>query len=128
MQRISLGGRAETVDNYAQRTPLLEYKPLIGKETQNASEQKSKPSIGDIFASPEFQKLAASTNNFILGAVVKDKDTVLPMGGKQALYPKKGKKRAKYTSKRGKRSKTTRRMGGRKKKTYRKSKHTKKRR
>jgi hypothetical protein len=128
MQRISLGGRAETVGNYAQKTPLLEYKPLIGKEPQNASEQKSKPSIGDVLASPEFQKLAASTNNFILGAVVKDKDSVLPMGGKQSSWSKKGKKRAVHTSKRGKRSRTTRRMGGRKKKTYRKSKHTKKRR
>jgi len=128
MRRASLGGRAESGVNYAQRTPLLEYNPLIGKEPQNASEQKSKPSIGDIFASAEFQKLAASTNNFILSAVVKDKDSELPMGGKQASWSEKGKKRAMRTSKRGKRYRTARRMGGRKKKTYRKTKHTKKRR
>ena len=114
MQRISLGG-AETPVNYAQRTPPLEqYKPVIGKELQNTSEQKSKPSIGSILASPEFKKLVASTDNFILRAVVKEKDAAPAMGGKYVSRSKKDKKR---TLKRGKRSRTTHRMGGRKLKT-----------
>lgn len=111
-QAISLGG-AEPVVNAALKP--LEY------------EQKSKPSIKDVVASPEFQKLVASPDNFILGTIVKgnDKGAALPMGGKQVARSKKGKKR---TMKRVKRSSTRRRMVRRKQKTQIRTKRTKTRR
>jgi len=109
-QAISLGG-AEPIVNAALKP--LEY------------EQKGKPSIKDVVASPEFQKLLASTDNFILGAVVKGKGAALPMGGKQVARSKKGKKR---TMKRAKRSSTRRRMVRRKQKTRIRTRRTKTRR
>lgn len=108
---MSLGG-AET--GTQTKRPPEQYKHVIEKDIQKTSKQKTKPSI---LASPEFKKLVSSTDNFILRAVVKEKDVALPMGGKQASWSKKGKKRAMRTLKRGKRSRTTRGMGGRKLKT-----------
>jgi hypothetical protein len=103
MQRVSLGG-AEM------ETPGT-LKPL-------QYEEKIKPSIEDVVTLPDFQKLVASTDNFIVGTF--DKNATIPMGGKQVARSKKGKKK---TLKRGKRSRTRRRMGG--KKTYKKTKQTK---
>ena len=84
---------------------------LGGAETHVARAQRHHASI---LASPEFKKLVASTDNFILRAVVKEKDAAPAMGGKYVSRSKKDKKR---TLKRGKRSRTTHRMGGRKLKT-----------
>ena len=122
MQGVSLGG-AETVVNAAPKP--LQYDTVIEKKGQRASEEEGKPSVADVVASPEFQKLAASTDNFILGIIVKDKNVALPMGGKPVVGSKKGKKR---TMKRIKRSSTRRRMIRRKQKTRIRAKHTKTRR
>lgn len=82
-----------------------------GRDVQNISEQKSKPSIGDVFASPKFQEKLNSTYDFVLGAGVKDKDAALLMGGKKSSWCKKRSMKCR------KRSRTRRRMGGRKQKT-----------
>jgi hypothetical protein len=117
MQRVSLGGAEMETPGVLKP---LQYDPVIEKKAKTSTEQAS---ISDIIDSLEFQKLAGSTDNFILGNIVKDKSVALPMGGKQVARSKKGKKK---TMKRGKRSRTQRRMGG--KKTYKKTKHAKTRR
>ena len=126
-RKITLGG-AETVVKPLPET--LKYDPsLIGKNGPRIPEQdtiakESKPIIANIIDSAEFRKLLASTDNFILGAVVKD--AALPKGGlKRASRSKKGKKR---TMKRVKRSSTRRRMVRRKQKTQIRTKRTKTRR
>ena len=121
-KRITLGG-AETV---VETAPLQYDAPLIGKEGQRIPEQEiiakeSKPIITNIIDSAEFQKLLASTDNFILGAVVKD--AALPKGGLKRASRSKRK-----TMKRSKRSKTRRRMVRRKQKTQIRTTHTKTRR
>lgn len=124
MQRVSLGG-AETVVK-AEPKPL-QYDQSIEKKTQKTSEEESKLSIIDVVASPEFHKLVASTDNFILGTIVKDKvkGAALPMGGKKVSMSKRSKKR---TMKRTKRSKTHRKIIRRKQKTQIRTKRTKTRR
>ena len=82
-----------------------------GRDVQKISEQKSKPSIGDVFASPKFQEKLNSTYDFVLGAGVKGKDATLLMGGKKSSWCKKRSMKCR------KRSRTRRRMGGRKQKT-----------
>jgi hypothetical protein len=126
-RNMTLGG-AETVVKPLPET--LKYDPsLIGKNGPRIPEQdtiakESKPIIANIIDSAEFRKLLASTDNFILGAVVKD--AALPKGGlKRASRSKKGKKR---TMKRVKRSSTRRRMVRRKQKTQIRTKRTKTRR
>lgn len=122
-KRMSLSGGAETIVETSPK-PLQYDEPLYKKNdgpvTSN-EETENKPSVADVFYSPEFRELLTSTDNFILGAVIKD--AALPMGGKQVSRSKKGKNK---TMKRGKRSRTRRRIGG--KKTYKKTKRTKTRR
>jgi hypothetical protein len=123
-QGMTFGG-AETVVETAPLqydAPFIEKKGPIGSN-EDAIAKKGKPIIKDVVASPEFQKLLASTDNFILGAVVKD--AALPMGGKHVAKSKRGKKR---TMKRVKRSSTRRRMVKRKQKTRIRTKRTKTRR
>jgi len=119
MQRVSLGGAEMETPGVLKP---LQYDPVIEKKAKTASEQAS---ISDIIDSLEFQKLAGSTDNFILGNIVKDKSVALPMGGKQVARSKKGKKK---TMKRVKRPSTQRRMVRRKQKTRIRARHTKTRR
>jgi hypothetical protein len=113
VKRISLGG-AETVDETLPK-PLQYEEPLIKKNGPIAAEKEivaneNEPNIAAVFDLPKFQELLASTDNFILGAIVKG--AALPKGGlKRASRSKKGKRK---TMKRGR---TRRRMGGRKQKT-----------
>lgn len=125
VRKMTLGG-AETVVETAPLqydAPFIEKKVPIGSN-QDVITKESKPIIANIIDSAEFRKLLASTDNFILGAVVKD--AALPKGGlKRASRSKRGKRK---TMKRSKRSKTRRRMVRRKQKTQIRTKHTKTRR
>jgi len=129
IKRMSLGG-AETVEETLVK-PLQYEEPFVEKKEPSTSNQEtiareSKPSIADVFDSPKFQELLASTDNFILGDLVKNKDNdkgaALPNGGKKAPRSKSGKRK---TLKRSKRPKTRRRMIRRKQKTQIRTKRTK---
>ena len=129
VKRMSLGG-AETIEETSPK-PLQYEPPFVEKKEPIAVKQEtiareSEPSIADVFDSPKFRKLLASTDNFILGAVVKGKDNgkgaALPNGGKKAPRSKSGKRK---TLKRSKRPKTKRRMVRRKQKTQIRTKRTK---
>jgi hypothetical protein len=126
--KLSLGG-AETV-NEPLLKPLQYDTPLAEKKgpssfNKDTIAKESKPIISNIIGSAEFRELLTSTDNFILGTIVKDKSVALPMGGKQVARSKKGKKK---TMKRVKRSSTQRRMVRRKQKTRIRARHTKTRR
>ena len=129
VKRMSLGG-AETIEETSPK-PLQYEPPFVEKKEPSAVKQEtiareSEPSIADVFDSPKFRKLLASTDNFILGDLVKGKDNekgaALPNGGKKAPRSKSGKRK---TLKRSKRPKTRRRMIRRKQKTQIRTKRTK---
>jgi hypothetical protein len=126
VKRMSLGG-AETVEETLAK-PLQYEEPLVKKEgdlitssEESIAAPENEPNIASVFDLPKFRELLASTDNFILGDVVKG--VALPKGGlKRASRSKRGKRK---TIKRSKRAKTRRRMGGRKQKTRIRIKHTK---
>lgn len=123
VKRMSLGG-AETTEETLPK-PLQYEPPFVEKKVPSTPKQETiaregEPSIANVLDSPKFRELLASTDNFILGDVVKD--AALPNGGKKTSRSKSGKRK---TLKRSKRPKTRRRMIRRKQKTQIKTKHTK---
>ena len=125
--KLSLGG-AETV-NETLLKPLQYDTPSAEKKgpssfNKDTIAKESKPMISNIIDSAEFRELLTSTDNFILGTIVKGdgKGAALPNGGKKAPRSKK------KTMKRTKRSKTRRRIIRRKQKTQIRTKRTKTRR
>jgi hypothetical protein len=125
-KRMSLSGGAETIVETSPK-PLQYDEPLLkknGAPVTSNQETENEPSIADVFYSPEFRELLTSTDNFILGTIVKgnDKGAALPNGGKKVPRSKK------KTMKRTKRSKTHRRIIRRKQKTQIRTKRTKTRR